>query len=312
MRKLYYFSDRSLRFVEIKKFKSKMLLVFTVSVLFFSSLLFLGFIFLSSIINPDKSAASLELENQILKAKLVEVSEDYKDLNKELEKITSRDNELRLAVNLEPIDEETRLLGIGGSSIESDIDFLSDDEIDLRKALTFIDEVTRKIEFEKEQYKEVELKLNQNEKLFASIPAIRPTTGYFDFYSFGMRRHPILKVNRMHDGIDIITDRGTPVYAPGGGKIDFVGRKGGYGLAVEIDHGFGYRTLYAHLSKTEVKVGERIERGELIAKTGNSGLSSGPHLHYEVHHNGVKLDPVEFFFDDLGFFELTKKDKNAE
>jgi murein DD-endopeptidase MepM/ murein hydrolase activator NlpD len=100
---------------------------------------------------------------------------------------------------------------------------------------------------------------------------------------------------------------GTPVYASGKGTIDFIGYRGGLGLAIEIDHGFGYRSIYGHLSGTNVKIGEKVMRGKLIAKTGNSGLSSGPHLHYEVHHNGVKQNPVEFFFDDLNFFELTKK-----
>jgi murein DD-endopeptidase MepM/ murein hydrolase activator NlpD len=103
-----------------------------------------------------------------------------------------------------------------------------------------------------------------------------------------MRRHPILKIVRMHEGVDIITDTGTSVFASGRGKVDFVGRRGGYGLTVEINHGFGYRTVYAHLSKTLVKSGQTIDRGHLIALSGNSGLSTGPHLHYEVHHNGIK------------------------
>ena len=111
----------------------------------------------------------------------------------------------------------------------------------------------------------------------------------------------------MHDGIDIVADYGSPVYAPGNGVVDFVGHKEGYGLTIEIDHGFGYRTIYAHLSKSLVREGEHIDRGDQIAKTGDSGLSTGPHLHYEVHHNGVKLNPENFFFGDLGFFELTSK-----
>jgi len=124
-----------------------------------------------------------------------------------------------------------------------------------------------------------------------------------------MRIHPILKRYKRHEGLDINTDRGTPVIAPGKGRVTFVGRRGGYGLAIEIDHGFGYNTFYAHLSKSLVKKGQYITRGDLIAKTGNTGLSSGPHLHYEVRHNGVKLNPVDFFFDDVNFFELKKNEK---
>jgi murein DD-endopeptidase MepM/ murein hydrolase activator NlpD len=117
-----------------------------------------------------------------------------------------------------------------------------------------------------------------------------------------MRLHPILKVRRMHEGIDIVTDTGTPVHASGNGTVAFVGRNKGYGLEVEIDHGFGYRTIYAHLSSSKVKLGQKVNRGDIIAKTGNTGLSSGPHLHYEVHHNGVKQDPLDYFFDDLSIF----------
>jgi murein DD-endopeptidase MepM/ murein hydrolase activator NlpD len=118
--------------------------------------------------------------------------------------------------------------------------------------------------------------------------------------------HPILKVKRRHPGIDFVADIGTPVYAPGKGRVIYVGRRGGYGLEIEIDHGFGYRTRYAHLSKSFVKRGKRVSRGDLIAKTGNSGLSTGPHLHYEVSHSGKKLNPSQFFFDDFGFVELTQ------
>jgi murein DD-endopeptidase MepM/ murein hydrolase activator NlpD len=107
--------------------------------------------------------------------------------------------------------------------------------------------------------------------------------------------------------MDFVTDVGTPVYAPGNGKVISVRRNGGYGLEVTIDHGYGYRTKYAHLSKSLVKRWQKVERGQIIAKSGNSGLSTGPHLHYEVSHNGRKLNPASFFINDLGFTELTRK-----
>jgi murein DD-endopeptidase MepM/ murein hydrolase activator NlpD len=112
----------------------------------------------------------------------------------------------------------------------------------------------------------------------------------------------------MHNGIDIITDVGTKVFAPGSGIIDFVGWRSGYGLTLEIDHGYGYRTLYGHLKEIDVKEGEHVTRGDLLALTGNSGeLSSGPHLHYEVRHNGIALDPRNFIYDDVSIFEIVKK-----
>ena len=119
--------------------------------------------------------------------------------------------------------------------------------------------------------------------------------------------HPILKVRKMHAGIDFVSDIGTLVYATGKGKVVYVGRRGSYGLEVVIDHGFGYRTTFAHLYKSLVRRGQKVERGDVIAKTGNSGLSTGPHLHYEVSHKGIKLNPSRFIFDDLDFIELLGK-----
>jgi murein DD-endopeptidase MepM/ murein hydrolase activator NlpD len=115
-----------------------------------------------------------------------------------------------------------------------------------------------------------------------------------------MRIHPVLRVYRMHEGTDIINDVGTNVYATADGVVRYAGRtEGGYGTVVDIDHGYGYSTLYAHLSRIVVRPGESVKRGELIAKSGRSGLVSGPHLHYEIRKNGRKQNPVDFFFDDV-------------
>jgi len=143
-----------------------------------------------------------------------------------------------------------------------------------------------------------------NKDLHKCIPAIKPTLGNYSIDGFGMRRHPILGVRKFHHGIDINCDSGTSVRAPGNGKVIVVERQAGFGLVIEIDHGFGYRTVYAHLSQAMVKQGDSIKRGQVIAKSGNSGLSSGPHLHFEVHHDGIAMDPTDFFFDDLTFFDL--------
>jgi murein DD-endopeptidase MepM/ murein hydrolase activator NlpD len=119
-----------------------------------------------------------------------------------------------------------------------------------------------------------------------------------------MRYHPILKRRRMHHGLDFLSNTGEEVFSPGSGIVTYVGRKGGYGKIIRINHGFGYETLYAHLSKYKVKKGQRVKRGELIALSGNSGsLSTGPHLHYEVRHKGVSLNPRNFIFDDIRLFD---------
>ena len=306
MKKLYYFSKSKLQFIEIKNYKVKLVSYFTLAVLTFSAFIFGAYFFINSITNPGNSLIALRSENETLKKKLLTISDQYEILNKQVDSLSKHDRELRLAADLEPISDEEKKLGIGGGSFDNALDFLNDESsFKLKKALSFVDEVSRKIEFEKSQYNEIGKKLSENKKLFAAIPAIKPCTGTVGLHGFGMRLHPILGIKRMHDGIDIITDRGTPVHATGNGKIDFVGYRGGYGLCIEIDHGFGYRSVYAHLSKTLVKKGQNVKRGDLIAKTGSSGLATGPHLHYEVHHNGVYENPTGFFFDNISFFDST-------
>ncbi|MCK5456966.1 MAG: M23 family metallopeptidase [Melioribacteraceae bacterium] len=162
-----------------------------------------------------------------------------------------------------------------------------------------------KIKLENENYSEIKNTFESNSELYDALPAIKPTTGNFGD-RFGMRRHPIIKIKRMHNGVDFLPYYNTPVYAPGGGIIEYVGRNGGFGKMVIINHGFGYKTRYAHLNKYKVKKGQKVKRGDLIGLTGNSGLSTGPHLHYEVRHNGIALNPRNFIFDDIKIFELAQ------
>lgn len=301
MKKFYYFSEKSLNFLEIKHFKKKVVIYFTASVILFSALIFGTFYLVSGLLNNENDVAILKNENKELKGNLLQLSKKYSNLEKELSSLTEISDELRLATNLTPINPEERTLGVGGSS---SLERLYDDfSGEVSDALNYIDKVSKRFEFEKSQYDEIVSKLNENKAFYESIPAIVPTNGKYSSDSYGMRVHPVLGVNKMHNGIDIITDVGTNVKSSGKGKVIFSGPKQGYGLAVEIDHGFGYRTIYAHLSKTLVREGQNIKRGDIIAKSGNSGLSTGPHLHYEILHNGENLNPVEFFFDEYNYFE---------
>ncbi|HVO73015.1 MAG TPA: M23 family metallopeptidase [Ignavibacteriaceae bacterium] len=301
MKKLFYFSKTKLQFVEIKNYKSKLAGLFSGSVVLLAILAFGIYSIVSSILGINNM--SVIEENKLLHKKLEEIIPLYSSLDKELDSLIKENNRLRIAANLESNNPGENLFGVGGGYFDNLNDFGSNktDQY-LSQAYTLLDEVSRKINFEKSQYLEISSKLSSNKKLFSSIPAIKPCDGDLSAHGFGMRMHPILGIMRMHEGIDIITDVGTSVHASGDGVVDFVGKNKGYGLEVEIDHGFGYRTVYAHLSSTKVKVGQKVHRGDQIAKTGNSGLSTGPHLHYEVHHNGVKQDPVDYFFDDLSLF----------
>ena len=308
MKKLYYFSSSKLQFVEVKNFKKKLILYFCVSVFVLTATVYGTLNFITRVTGSGKSLSTLRQENKFLQGKLEETAKLYKNLNSELDSLIDVNNTLRIAANLPPLSDEEKMVGVGGGYFDNDIDFINS-EIgkELKDALTYVDEVNRKVEFEKSQYEEISVKIKENQKLFKCLPAIKPCSGEIGD-EFGMRLHPILNIRRMHEGVDIITEIGTPVHASGNGRVEFVGRKGGYGLCVEINHGFGYKTIYGHLSKTEVKTGQNVKRGFEIAKSGTSGLSTGPHLHYEVEHNGVKINPEDFFFDDINFFAVASKD----
>ena len=303
MKKLFYFSKASLKYIEIKNFKLKLFsLLLCLSLLFTSSFVALNhFIGIDS--NPTSKISALKNENRELKEEIKRIAESYHQILGEVDDISEMNSELRIAANLEAITDDEKLLGTGGSA-----DYLANNlnirDIEIKNLLKSVDEMIGYVQFEKEQTLQIANKLSLNEKLHKCIPAIKPTIGNYSIDGFGMRRHPILGVRKFHHGIDLACDYGTEVRSPGDGKVIVVERRAGFGLVVEIDHGFGYKTIYAHLSKAMVKKGNSVTRGQKIAKSGNSGLSSGPHLHYEVHHDGISLDPTDFFFDELTFFDL--------
>ncbi len=305
MKKIYYFSKSKLQFVEINNFYKKFVfLVVSLSVI-------IGFILTGSaylinkIINPDYDVAALRAKNSELENRLKTLLEQYADLNNKIDMISKKDNELRLAVNLEPISDEEREVGIGGGQLKN-IFPTGNEELDkvISSLSNYTNIVSAKVNFELNNFNSISEQLKRNEKLYAAIPAIQPMEGRIGD-RFGIRLHPILKVKKMHNGLDIIANIGTKVYAPGNGKVVRVGYQSGYGRVLEIDHGFGYTTRYAHLSKILVKKGQKVKRGDVIALSGNSGrLTTGPHLHYEVRHNGVALNPKNFMFDDIKIFDI--------
>jgi murein DD-endopeptidase MepM/ murein hydrolase activator NlpD len=307
MKKLYYFSKTTLQYVEIAKIKSKLTLFFCLLLVILIISSVSGFFILSSLFHSGQSYKYGDIENTVLRDKLDGIVYNYSKINNELDSLVRVNNDLRIAANLPLISDEEKRVGVGGGYFDNNIDFSKDLNSRLKTAFLYVDDISRKIEFEKTNYAEISSKMISNKQLFESIPAVKPCEGTLSEHGFGMRVHPVLNILKMHEGVDIITEVGTSVYATGKGTIDFIGMKGGYGLCVEINHGFGYTTLYGHLSSVNAQMGQIVLRGAVIARTGNSGLSSGPHLHYEVSHDGVKLDPIGFFFDDLNIFALNHK-----
>ena len=176
------------------------------------------------------------------------------------------------------------------------------------------DRLTARMRVLDKSYQELQKLARKQEKRLASIPAVQPIRGRAMNHivsGFGNRVHPIYKTVKVHTGIDFTASKGTPIYATGDGVIKEVKRDGGYGLHVIISHGFGYQTLYGHMSATSVKAGERIKRGQMIGKVGSTGLSVAPHLHYEVMKGGVKINPIDFFHNDLKPGEFDQLVKHA-
>lgn len=307
MKKFYYFSKSKLKFVEIRNFYKKfvfLVLFFAVLVSFF---VFGTFLVFNEFINPNSEVKSLKKNNALLKEKFDQLLDSYKNLDNRITSLSSQSHDLRLKANLEPANPDVSV-GIGGNVfVPIKTSSLGGYENYIDKLDSYVNSISLKVKLEKNNYDEISKTFQENEKLFEVIPAIRPSEGRIAD-DFGIRFHPILKIMRMHNGLDIVTDTGTKVFAPGAGTVAFTGYKGGYGLTVEIEHGFGYRTIYAHLESIKVKQGQHLQRGDLFALSGNSGkLSTGPHLHYEVRHDGVALDPRNFIYDDVSIFEVVKK-----
>lgn len=304
MKKFFYYSNKNLKFVEIKNFKARTITFVLVSSIILSSLLFGTYCLIFTIFN-SKDKAQLEQENILLKEKIKNLSIQYSSIKDELDQLMELSSNLRTLTNLKPLVNQ-EILGKGGSLYSDEVSSLLSGDEDVSNSLKMIETLTSSFELEKKEYERITEKLNENSVFYEALPAIIPTTGGYSIEGFGMRVHPILKVMKMHEGLDILTDVGSPVFAPGNGKVVYVGLRGGYGMTIEIDHGFGYKTLYAHLSRTLVKEGQTVKRGEKIALTGNSGLSTGPHLHYEVHLNGIPQDPINYFFEDFNYFKSKK------
>ena len=303
MKKLFYFSKSNLKYVEIRNFKLKLFAFLVLSSIMIASCFIVVYYFLGIGSNNTIKINSLRRENNELKREIRRITESYQEMILEIDSLSILNRELRNSVNLQPISEAEILLGTGGG--EDFYNFgLTIQDTEIEEMLKSVDKMIAKVNFEKNQANEISSTLRSNRELYSSMPAINPTGDRYSIYGYGMRVHPILGIRKFHHGLDINCNRGTPVHATGNGKVTAVERQSGFGLVIEIKHGFGYSTIYAHLSKALVKRGERVTRGQIIAKSGNSGLSSGPHLHYEVRHNGKSLNPIDFFFDEYTFFDL--------
>lgn len=261
------------------------------------------FVYIKYFESPEE--AILRKENQELQMYYELLSKEMTDTNDMLAALQERDDNIyRIIFGVEPIPEEIRSAGFGGANRYKD---LMEDGLEREKLIidnySRIDQLKKQMYIQTKSYDEVmELAINK-ELMLASLPAIQPVSREELkrlSSGFGYRIDPILKVRRPHMGVDFSLKQGTPVYATGDGTVKYTRTTiAGYGKHLEIDHGFGYSTKYAHLSEFLVKPGQKVKRGELIAYSGNTGKSTAPHLHYEVHVDGVAKNPVHYFYKDI-------------
>jgi murein DD-endopeptidase MepM/ murein hydrolase activator NlpD len=253
---------------------------------------------------PSTRERALQQELSQVKFQHELVNEKVKDIEEVVDKMHRRDNQLyRVIFGAEPVDNNLWTAGKGGSEKYAYLQGLSNADL-LKSTFSKIDRLSGQIAIQSKSYDEITDLVKNKEEMLAGIPSIRPVKVLVRdieaLSGFGMRIHPIHKIQKMHTGIDFTAPSGTDIYATGNGTIAEATNAGsGYGQHVIINHGFGYRTLYAHMSVMKVKVGQKVKRGELIGLVGSTGSSTGPHCHYEVEMNGQKINPINFCQDDL-------------
>ena len=299
----YKFNKKSLTFDRVQTtFRKRLLYFFThlsTGVVFAVAVLLLAYNFIDS---PKMKAQKREIE---------QMKFQYRMLNDQLDRVTKvirdlqdrDDNIYRVIFEAEPISKSVREAGIGGIDRYENLKGYTNEDLMLETSKR-MDKILGQLYVQSKSFDEVFNMAKNKEQMLASIPAIQPINNKdlrrIGSY-FGTRMDPFYKVRKFHEGMDFTAAVGTEVYATGNGTIEFAGRDGtgGYGNEIVIDHGYTYRTVYAHLSRIFVKPGQQILRGQIIGYVGNTGKSTSPHLHYEVRKNFIPMNPVYFFFNDI-------------
>ena len=281
-------------------------------------LLGLVFQFVFSFWFKSPTETKLELQNKFLQSKISDQAESLNLMSDVLSDLESKDNSIyRVIFNAQPFPSEKRKMGTGGTADFKDLEGheLSDRLIENAKK---IKEIEKRLYAQSVSFDELKKLATEKENMLGAIPAIQPLTNK-DLKriasGFGIRIDPHYHTQRMHAGLDFTASTGTSVLATGNGVVEIVESKmWGYGNSVVINHGYGYKTRYAHLNAFNVKKGQEVKRGQIIGYVGSTGKSTAPHLHYEVEKNGEKVNPVHFFHSDLtpaDFEKIIEMSNNA-
>ena len=298
----YYYNTHSLRYEKLEvPLRVKLLRVFAflaTALVTAALIVWVGFRYIGS---PNE---------RILRGQLDDYSEGYKlmqhqveQLKQQMGELETRDNKVYRAIfEANPIPDSARAKEQAKKAEVSLVQRLSDDAL-VGGMIAQLNTLSARVAHQTKSYSEIDEMIKNKEKLLSAIPAIQPVSNA-DLRriasGFGSRIDPVYKIQKFHAGLDFTAPQGTPIYATAEGRVKVANyNEGGFGNHVVIDHGYGYETLYGHMVRIKARVGHQIKRGEVIGWVGNTGKSTGPHCHYEVHKNGTPVDPVYFFYNDL-------------
>jgi murein DD-endopeptidase MepM/ murein hydrolase activator NlpD len=305
----YKFDPDSLSFDKIRLGIKALLL--RILAYFIGSLIFAliyWIIFASFFDSPKEKALKREVEQMTIQYDLIH--REMSNVENVLEDLQKTDDNLyRTIFEAEPVPSEQREGGIGGVNRYEALEGYNNSNLVIETA-SRLDKIRKKVYVQSKSYDEL-IKLAENkEDMLKSVPAIIPISNKDltrTASGFGWRIHPYYKISKFHYGMDFTAPAGTDVYATGNGTVvDVSSSQRGLGKHITIDHGFGYTSIYAHLSNFNVRVGQRVQRGDIIGYVGSTGMSVANHLHYEIKLNGVNVDPVNYYFEDLSSAEYEK------
>ena len=248
------------------------------------------------------SEKELRIENSRLLAQYNVLSRRLDEALGVMQGIQQRDDNLyRVVLQADPVADAVRKAGYGGTNRYEELMDMANSDLVVNTTQK-MDMLNRQLYIQSKSFDEVVDLFKNHDEMLKCIPAIQPVANKNLKYTasgYGMRIDPIYKTAKFHNGMDFSANIGTPVYATGDGVIKKAGWQSGYGKIIVVSHGFGYETWYAHLNKYNVRGGQKVVRGEVIGEVGNTGKSTGPHLHYEVHLKGKVVNPVNYYFMDL-------------
>lgn len=255
------------------------------------------------------SEKQLRTQNSQLQAQYNVLSHKLEEALNVLQDLQQRDDNLyRVIFGADPISSAIRNAGYGGTSRYEHLMNMANADLVIENTKK-LDQLNKQLYIQSRSYDDLVKMCSSYEEMLQSIPAIQPVSNKdlrMTASGYGMRIDPIYNTQKFHAGMDFSAAIGTDVYATGNGTVVSMGWQSGYGNTVEIDHGFGYKTRYAHLDEFRTSLGKKVVRGEVIAGVGNTGKSTGPHLHYEVHVKGQHVNPINYYFMDLAPVDYDK------